>query len=352
MRCSCEPCLKTPPKNGIIRMPNWIGDFVMATPVLKDFRCHFPEATLTVMCQESHASLLDQNPDVDEILTFKPQSGWLHSYRPSILQGLRMGHYDLGLLLTNTLSSAWWFWCGNVENRIGYAKHGRSLLLNEALPYPQDKTLHQVDIYKRLLAPLGVPLSKTAPTLYVTQERLEAARALLVHYGWNEKSTLIGMNPGAAYGSAKCWPPEFFRALTEQLLDQTDTTLVYFGDLSTEALVQEITHNMPSRVINLAGKTSLKELVALISCCKMLVTNDSGPMHIAAAVGTFPLALFGSTNPFATGPYGIGEVIYKGVACSPCYQRRCPIDFRCMKEISPEEVLSRLLDFLKTRSKE
>lgn len=340
---------KTAPNNIIVRMPNWIGDFVMATPVLQDLRVHFPDATLTAMCQDAHAALLDQNPHINECVTFKPRSGWIHTcYRPDILQRLRQAHYDLGLLLTNTLSSAWWFWGGNVQNRIGYAKHGRSLLLNRSLQYPSDAAkMHQVDIYKNLLSLLNIPRSPTKPALYVSQERLEAARALLIQYGWNEKTTLIGVNPGAAYGSAKCWLPERFRELTQKLLDQTDASIVYFGDLNTEALVQEITHNMPSRVINLAGKSTLKELIALIACCKILVTNDSGPMHIAAAVGTFPLALFGSTNPTQTGPYGIGEVIYKRAACSPCYQRRCPIDFRCMKDISVEDVFSRLLYLLK-----
>lgn len=350
MLSSSEIWPTTAPQNIIVRMPNWIGDFVMGTPVLKDLRTHFPDANLTVMCQKSHAALLDQNPDVDDLLTFQPQSGWVHSYRPDILESLRVGHYDLGVLLTHSLSSAWWFWSGNVRNRIGYAKHGRSLLLNRAVPYPKEETLHHVDMYKRLLVPLGIPPSKTAPYLYVSQERLDAAAALLTQYGWNGKSQLIGVNPGAAYGSAKCWLPERFRELTEKLLDQTDASIVYFGDLNTEALVQEITHNMPSRVINLAGKTSLKELVALIAFCNVLLTNDSGPMHIAAAVETMPLALFGSTNPMQTSPYGMGEVIWKQVSCSPCYQRRCPIDFRCMKEISVQEVLSRLLHLLKIRS--
>lgn len=350
MPFTAKPWPTVNPSNVIVRMPNWIGDFVMATPVLQDLRQHFPDATLTAMCQASHAALLDQNPHVDELFTFQPRSGWIHScYRPDILESLQRMHYDLGVLLTNTFSSAWWFWSGNVKNRIGYAKHGRSLLLNYPLTFPKDPTLHQVNIYKQLLIPLGIPVSKTAPALYVTQERVEAARALLMQCGWDGKTPLIGVNPGAAYGSAKCWLPERFRELTQKLLDQTEVSIVYFGDLNVETLVQEIVHHMPSRVINLAGKSSLKELVALIACCKILLTNDSGPMHIAAAVGTFPLALFGSTNPAQTGPYGIGEVIYEHAACSPCYLRRCPIDFRCMKAITVENVLSHILQLLKMR---
>lgn len=343
---------QTTPNNIIVRMPNWIGDFVMALPVLQDLRQHFPKALLTAMCQQSHAALLDNNPHINECMTFERRSGWIHScYRPDILAPLRRARYDLGILLTNTLASAWWFWAAHVKNRIGYAKHGRSLLLNQALPYPKDAAkIHQVELYKNILTPIGIPISQTAPTLYVTEAQLQAARAVLTQYGWDAKSPLIGINPGAAYGSAKCWLPERFRELTEKLLDQTKAHIVYFGDLSSESLIQGITHNMPSRVINLAGKTSLKELIALISCCSVLLTNDSGPMHIAAAVGTFPIALFGSTNPAQTGPYKSGEVIYKQASCSPCYQRCCPIDFRCMKAITVDEVLARLLHFLKMRS--
>ena len=149
----------------------------------------------------------------------------------------------------------------------------------------------------------------------------------------------MGINPGATYGSAKCWLPERFREVAERLLKDLDVYLVFFGDLATSSLVKEICQGLPSRVVNLAGVTSLRQLTSLISLCDVLLTNDSGPMHIADALGTPIVALFGSTSEVVTGPYrSSGVVIHKHVDCSPCYQRTCPIDFRCMKRIEADEV--------------
>lgn len=153
---------------------------------------------------------------------------------------------------------------------------------------------------------------------------------------------MIGINPGAAFGSAKCWPKTSFEKLLERLVVETPHLMVVFGDMAGSALVDEITQGMGERVVNLAGKTTLRELLALIEACDAFLSNDSGPMHIAAALQVPLIALFGSTNPTKTGPYKFGEVIYKKVFCSPCYRRVCPIDFRCMEKISADEVFERL----------
>jgi heptosyltransferase-2 len=339
------------PQNVIVRMPNWLGDLVMATPVLEDLRRALPTARITAMCQSNVAPLLRHDPNLDEVYSYKRPSGWIHRQQHlAVIESLQHGEYDLGLVLTNSFSSAWWFWRGNIKNRIGYRGHWRSWLLNKAVSYPETKaTQHLVLTYKMLLAPLGIPLSNTAPRLYVSNEEKQKATSLLKERGVSREShTLIGINPGAAYGSAKCWLPDRFRSVTEKLLERPNVVILYFGDPAGAPLVNDICKGLPEdRVLNLAGKTNLRELVALIEQCSALLTNDSGPMHIAAALNTPLLALFGSTSDVQTGPYGGGTVIHKHVECSPCYKRVCPIDFRCMKRIEVDEVYQKLVGLLK-----
>lgn len=342
---------KKTPKNIIVRMPNWLGDLVMATPVLADLHSYWPAARITAMCQSNVAPLLKFDPNINEVFSFQRPSGWIpHQQHWVIIEALRKGQYDLGILLTNSFSSAWWFWRGKVQNRIGFSGNLRNLMLNQTIPWPANIDVqHQVITYKELLVPLGKEISNTPPQLYVTQEEQAAAHALLSLHGVIiGKHVVVGINPGAAYGSAKCWLPERFRDVTHRLLENPLVYVVYFGDPAGAPLVHNICKDLPERVINLAGKTSLRELLALIQSCSILLTNDSGPMHIAAALNIPQLALFGSTSDVRTGPYStVSKVLHKHVECSPCYKRVCPIDFRCMKRIEVEEVyreLQRLIE--------
>lgn len=336
--------------NIIVRMPNWLGDLVMATPVLADLHVYWPSARITAMCQSNVAPLLKFDPNIDEVFSFQRPSGWIpHQQHWNIIEALRHENYDLGLLLTNSFSSAWWFWRGHVKNRIGFAGNLRSFMLDQAIPLPANIDVqHQVITYKELLVPLGKEISTTSPQLYVTQEEQSEAAALLnLHGAVVGKHVIVGINPGAAYGTAKCWLPERFREVTGHLLKNPSVYVVYFGDPAGAPLVHDICKDLPERVINLAGKTSLRELMALIQSCSILLTNDSGPMHIASALNVPLLALFGSTSDVRTGPYGpLGKVIHKHVECSPCLKRVCPIDFRCMKRIEVDEVYRELKGML------
>lgn len=339
------------PKNIIVRMPNWIGDMVMATPMLMVLRKSYPDAKITAMCRSPISDLLRDDPDINELFSFS-KSGTLgkRSEKKDIIEKLRSGKYDLGVLLTHSFSSAWWFWQGKVSHRIGYECNGRKLLLTQSVNLPQDlQKQHLVETYKMLLAPLGIPLMEAAPRLFLSEEETQKAREKLEARGVSKNTMLVGINPGATYGSAKCWLPERFRQVTEQLLQDKDVFVLYFGDQATASLVKEICEKLGPRVINLAGATTLRELAALISLCDVLLTNDSGPMHIADALKTKTIALFGSTNEIITGPYSSGKVIHKHVTCSPCYQRTCPIDFRCMKRIEADEVFQEIAAVLKER---
>lgn len=335
-------------RNIIVRMPNWIGDMVMATPVLSELRKAYPSARITAMCRAPICDLLKEDPEVDELFCFSKTSSFSRrSDKKNIVEKLRHGKYDLGVLLTHSLSSAWWFWQGNVKMRLGYDCNGRHLLLNCPVPLPHNiERQHLVNTYKMLLEPLGIPQSNTPPRLFLADKEVQEARVLLQQHGVTKDSIIVGINPGATYGSAKCWLPDRFRTVTEKLLANPDVFVVFFGDQPSMRLVKQICFGLGTRVINLAGLTSLREVAALISLCNVLLTNDSGPMHIADALGTKTVALFGSTNDIVTGPYRNGVVIHKHVKCSPCYQRTCPIDFRCMKQIEVDEVYRAILERL------
>ncbi len=336
------------PENIILKMPNWIGDAVMGTPLIRDLKERFPNARLTALCQSNIAPLFEKDPRLSDLISYKKPSGWIHrAEHKDVIRPLQMGEYDLGILLTNSFSSAWWFYRGNVKERIGFGSFWRSWLLTKSVPWPKNvEKEHLVETYKRLLEPLGISRSLSRPELFLSAEDKEFAREFFKLQQITAGTTIIGINPGAAYGTAKCWPPEKFVEVTKRLSQKDGVCILFFGDKSSEPMIESICAGMPKNVINVAGKTELRQLMALIASCSVFLTNDSGPMHIASALGVPLLALFGSTNDTKTGPYNGGVVLHKHVECSPCYKRVCPIDFRCMQRITSEEVYQELLKLI------
>ncbi|MDX8430788.1 MAG: lipopolysaccharide heptosyltransferase II [Candidatus Algichlamydia australiensis] len=314
----------------------------MATPILADVRRYFPNAEITAMCQKPMEEIVEKDPHVNEIFSFtKLGKMSRREGQRDLIQKLRGGKYDLGILLTNSFSSAWLMAQGRVKERIGFVGNWRRWLLTKPIPKPKERgSEHLVTTYKRLLVPLGVSISETEPQLFVTDEERAHVRKLLDRFDVPEGAKIIGIHPGAAYGEAKCWLPDRFHEVTKQLLEKDPNCYVLFlGSVGQSELIKGICDGLPARAINMAGVTTLREMMALISQLEVLLTNDSGPMHVASAVGVKLVALFGSTNSTATGPYNGGTVINKDVSCSPCYKRVCPIDFRCMKQITVEEVV-------------
>lgn len=329
-------------KKIIVRLPNWIGDLVMATPVLSDLRNRFPASEITAMCSRPLSDLLLFDPAVDRVKRFS-RAGNL------VQEKWRMEKYDLGVLLTNSFSSAWQFWRAKIERRLGYGGHWRSMLLTDCVQTPRQR-MHQVDFYKHLLQPLGIGISNTAPRLFFSKQEEAAAMEKLAQKGYRDGCPLIGVHPGAFYGPSKCWPPDRFRKLAFRLLQNPETFAVFFGDADSASLNGEICRGLSERAINLAGDTDLRELACVIKNCDVLVANDSGPMHIGAALQTPIVALFGSTDDAITGPWGQKDaVINKRAGCSPCFKRICPADFRCMQQITVEEVAFLTMERMKKR---
>ncbi len=329
------------PMQIIVRLPNWLGDLVMATPLLESLKKKWPHSELTVTCIKQLSEILLYHPYIDHIIPLESSKNLKEKIFPKkSLQKLRAKHYDLGILTTNSLSSAWTFFLSHIKKRVGFSTNARSLLLTCKVPFPkQRKSQHLVKTYKSLLVPLDIPIDNTYPHIATLPEEDEAALNLLESKGLPERSQLIGINAGAAYGLTKCWLPERFVSLSKKLLEKKENCIVFFGDKPGQPLVDSICSQLPKeRIINLAGKTDIRELVCLIKQCDVFLTNDSGPMHLAAALGIPLVALFGSTSDTLTGPYPWGHVIHKHTSCSPCFLRTCPIDFRCMKQISVEEV--------------
>ncbi len=337
----------------IVRMPNWIGDLVMATPILIDLRNAYPDAEITAMCQENVAPLLEKEPAIDELFRFSRAKGFFRRITERNIAGkLKRGDYDLGILLTNSFSSAWRFRQGGVKQILGYRADGRGFLLTTPVSFSEKrKEKHLVETYKELLAPLGIPISSTEPRLIVSDEEIREAWEFVKRLYISPDAKLIGINPGAAYGTAKCWLPDRFAEVAKNLVRaDTKNVVLFFGDRSHKELIGNICAGLESRVINLAGQTDLRQLLALIKICSAFLTNDSGPMHIADSLDIPLIALFGSTSPVATGPYKQRQsIIQKKVPCSPCFKRVCPIDFPCMKKIGADEVTGMVLAKLSER---
>lgn len=320
------------PKNILIRLPNWIGDAVMASPVIAGIKERFTQSKITLMGKESICSLFYKDPSVDAFFI-------LGKNQPSkeLLKELQVRKFDWALLLTNSFSSAWLLYRAKIPYRVGYSKEMRKWLLTDSLAYPKEKKIHQVELYQKLIHPLG-NVEKRLPKLFLSDQEIKGAQDFLDKCEVFQNHLLIGVNPTAAYGPSKCWPEHRFRHLAQKLLEEQNIIVFFFGDPASEEKVQRIAQDLGPRCFNLAGKTSLRQLMALIHRCDLFLSNDSGPMHMADALGTKGVALFGSTSPEATGPLQKARILKKSVECSPCFKRECPIDFRCMMSLSVEEV--------------
>lgn len=336
------------PKNIIVRMPNWVGDLVMATPILVDIKKAFPNANLSVLALENLCDLLKDDKNIDKLYFLKKQKScfFKKNENKKLIEELKKKSFDFGLLLTNSFSSAYLFHKAKIKNLVGYKKDFRSFLLKYSISFNKEN-VHQIIKYKNLLKPLGIGISQTKPKLYYELNDLNNAKELLMKRGFKEGQTLIGINPFARFGSAKCYPLEKFKEIIKNLSNDKNKFIVLLGDKYSKELLQNFIEELPNNVVNLAGDTSLKELMCIIKLCDLFITNDSGPMHIASALKTPLIALFGSTSACLTGPYNEKDIIlYKKVDCSPCFKRKCPKDFKCMTQITTTEVINKIDEIL------
>ena len=323
-------------KRLVILAPNWLGDAVMALPAIADVRRSAPDAHVAVAARAPVAPLFRLVPDVRETIVLNaPASVARVGSWTSIGAELAGGGFDAALLLPNSIHAALVASRAGIPERWGYGDGMRARLLTRSVP--RIARVHQVDYYRHLVAALGFPNGPREPRIAAPPSARAAADRLLKDAGWSGRSVLVALAPGAAYGGAKRWPPERFGALAAALAnDGVESILV--GSSADARTTREVAR--AARAIDLAGRTDLSTLTGVLTRCRALVTNDSGAMHLAAALGVPVTAVFGPTNEHATGPIGGDHaVVTYPVWCRPCMLRECPLDHRCMRGIDVGPVI-------------
>jgi heptosyltransferase-2 len=327
-------------KRLVILAPNWLGDAVMALPAIADVRRGSPEVSITIAARPAIAALFHLVPGVNDIIVLARSApiGDVANWR-TLGAELADRQFDTALLLPNSIHSALVALRAGIPERWGYRAGWRGGLLTRSVP--RTWGVHQIEYYQQLVHALGFPNGPIEPRLAVPAGAREAAVQLLTSAGWNGKVPLVALAPGAAYGSAKRWPPSYFAELADSLAGDGIGSVMVGGaaDAATgQAILSALAR--PDMMIDLIGRTDLPTLAGLVGCTRGLVTNDSGAMHLAAAAGVSVTAVFGPTDDAATRPIGDAHaVLVHPVWCRPCMLRECPLDHRCMRGISPAAVL-------------
>ena len=337
-------------KNGIrsilIRAVNWLGDAVMTTPAIGAVRESFPDARITVLANPLVAELFTPHDWVDEVIVYdrKGRHAGLSGHF-ALATELRSLKFDLAILLQNAVDAAIIARLAGIPRRMGYRTDGRGVLLTHGVTVtPELKRLHHVDYYLAMLAGWGITSSGKGLRLTVTAGEQAAAAALLAQSGIGDGEFLLGINPGATYGSAKRWYPERFANVADELARCWGARVVITGGPGETGIAAEIEAAMAGRCLNMAGRTSVRELSALIRRCNFFITNDSGPMHLAAAFNIPLVAVFGPTDHTTTSPYSDKSVVVRSVTeCAPCLKRECPTDHRCMTAVTADDVITAAL---------
>ncbi|HEY3760413.1 MAG TPA: lipopolysaccharide heptosyltransferase II [Verrucomicrobiae bacterium] len=352
------------PRRLLVRGVNWLGDAVMTTPALMRLRERFPEAHIALLTPEKLRGLWLNHPAVNEVFTFGEGESVF-----AVGKKLRDGKFDTALVLPNSPRSGIEVYLAGIPKRVGYARPWRNFFLTDKVA-PRSNAVkmrkrseaeiknlisqtsdanprtpssaHQSHEYLHLAAALGANAEPLPALLTVTPQEVDAAKT---KFGLQNVGTVFGLNAGAEYGPAKRWPADRFIAAAKEIQIKTNCAWMLFGGKGDLEITNPIESALQgTKVFNMAGKTSLRELMALMKLCSVVLTNDTGPMHMAVALGMPVVAIFGSTSPELTGPISEKARIVKSDApCSPCFLRECPIDFRCMNGIHVEKVVEEVL---------
>lgn len=360
----------------LVKMPNWVGDCVMATPALAILKKMIPDVEIHALVRPSVAGILEDNPHISHIIAENDRE-----LSPPAMARLRDARYDAIALMTNSLRSAWLARKLKIPVRIGFNREGRGLLLTHKIPFrpldwqsPTPKPLsrrsikgepgssrprHMVEYYMeiaRATAKAITPGDNTVPPmdykmLLPLHRSTEEKVARLLRDHSIQGKILIGINPGAAHGPAKRWPVEYLGHMMD-ILERPDWAFISTASPGEFALNDALQASTSAPIVRLGEHVNLRELPALISRLAVLVTNDSGPMHIAAARGVPTVAIFGPTDPPSTHPWGADyKLMQDRPECSPCFLEECPIDHRCMTRIPGYDAAEAVLEFLSQNSK-
>lgn len=391
------------PRRILVRGVNWLGDAVMTTPALLRLREQFPEALIAMLTPEKLRGLWQHHPAVDEVITFKPKEGLMTVAKKiqvmmwpdmvgkgtvaesakraaSAMSPLQRGGFDLAVVLPNSPRSALETWLARVPHRVGYSRSWRDIFLTTAVPSRLDaghmrkrpeseiqklisspgrtdipkftlqERAHQIYDYLNLVGALGANPEPLPTQIAVMSAEMKAVAQKFHLTEVLTQRPVFALNPGAEYGPAKRWPAQRFIAAAREIQKRTKCVWLILGGKGDVLVAQEIESAIgggKASALSLAGQTSLRELCAVIKLCRVLLTNDTGPMHIATAIGTPVVVPFGSTSPELTGPIlssgSRHQLIKSDAPCSPCFLRECPIDFRCMNGITVDRVVEAVL---------
>jgi heptosyltransferase-2 len=336
-------------KRIVVRGTNWVGDAVMTVPALRELRRLFPDAHITLATRPWAKELFANAEFLDDLFVFDRRG--IGSVVSQISEW-KKHRFDLAVLFQNAFEAALVPALARVPVRIGYATEGRSFLLTNPLTLPEWRSSkHEVFYYLNIIAEverlfLGSSRSvedyKPETSLRISTEREMAGRDLLRTQNLNSNQRVIALCPGSINSRAKRWPAERFAALAD-LLIESRAQILLIGSPEELDVSREVASRMKHKPVILTGKTSLSQAVDVLSAVDLLVTNDTGPAHVAAALGRPTLVIFGPTNPETTRPFSsIAEIVRHPPDCAPCMLRDCPIDHRCMTAITPEEAYERV----------
>jgi lipopolysaccharide heptosyltransferase II len=333
-------------KKVVVRGTNWVGDAVMTVPALRELRHLLPDAHITLATRAWAEGLFAEVDFVDELLMihdnkFRSLLGQAHQWRAQ--------KFDLAVVLPNSFQAALIPALAGVPHRIGYATEGRGLLLTESLPLPEwrnsrHEVYYYLNVIKQLGHRLGAEVSEHEPdsSLKISAARESEARQFLRTRGVADKRTIVALCPGSINSRAKRWPAERFAAVADRLTDELGAEIVLIGSTDEIDVSDEVKRLMQNQPKVLTGETNLAQIVAILSQVDLLITNDTGPAHIASALGRPTIVIFGPTNPLTTKPFSdAAEILREPPDCAPCTYRDCPIDHRCMTAITVEQVFQR-----------
>ena len=327
-------------KKILIRSPNWVGDAIMSLPAVSSVCGKVPNAEVIILAKPWVGDLFREYPGVRGVIPYC--SPGVHGGvwgRWRLSRELKQGRFDIALHLPNSLDSALISFLAGIPRRVGYNTDGRGMLLTHRVPVNgRVKKEHQVEYYLHLIRTLGIETEERIPSLQISRARRQEAEDILSSVSGGN-GPFLGISPGAQYGPAKEWFPERFGELALRISEKIGARLLILGSAGDRAAASRIGEVAGSSVVDLCGKTTLAQALALISCCRVFVTNDSGLMHAASALAVPLVAIFGSTDPKRTGPLGRdSRVVYKALPCAPCLKTECPRNRECMEAVTVEEV--------------
>lgn len=327
----------------MVRTANWVGDAVMTLPAMMAIRETYPQAQIVVVANPLVAQLLENHPACDEIIVFNKRTE--HAGILGMLKfasALRRQKFDCAILFQYAFEAALMSFLAGIPRRVGFTTDGRRFLLTHPVPFGEgEKTSHQTDAFLRIVNYYDIGAGSKVQALALLENERQWAKEQL------PEGPVAVINPGAAYGAAKRWYPERFAEVADLLAKEYGMTAVLTGGPGEVEIGEDIASAMQAPVLNLIGKTSVRQMMSLIDAASLMITNDSGPMHVAAAFKVPIVAIFGPTNHTTTSPFTDDyRIVRNNVECSPCMLRECPIDHRCMDRVTVDDVMKAVRSFL------